>query len=492
MTATTPWLNGVAQKLALAGVLQAKASNVWNFVSGVTAVFNTNTGYWDLTVAGGSGGHVIKDEGTPLTARANLNFVGVNVTVTDDGTANTIVTIGPVSLAGSGVTGTLPFTKGGTGLGTLGTALQSIRVNAGATALEFYTPSAGLAAPVNVTDDGKVTIASGANLVYAFLVNANVSATAAIALTKLADGTACTVVTRAANSTGAHADLPLGTNGFVLLRRTNTLLGALLLDENVDPAAAVAGTKIAPDFGAQVVRTTGQVVAATSGTPAATTDAGSFESCTTSSGSLRGLCHRQASADANGARVVLQKSRGTHASPAAVALDDHVGSFVARAHDGSGFNDVGVLRFVADDAGGTSKRTRFESMLHNGSALVIGEKALQATGQTTNGTLTTIYSIPIAADDQTSIAIRWSGKQSASSNRAFRETTLAVRRSGSGSIVEYAHSDGVPLQRDDLTWGTDAQISYALNNTTHAVDITVQGKAATTIDWTIDLVWSVR
>ena len=39
--------------------------------------------------------------------------------------------------------GILPVARGGTGLGTLGTALQELRVNAGATALEFYTPTAG-------------------------------------------------------------------------------------------------------------------------------------------------------------------------------------------------------------------------------------------------------------------------------------------------------------------------------------------------------------
>lgn len=44
---------------------------------------------------GGSGGHVIQDEGTPLTARANLNFVGAGVVATDDAGNNaTKVTIG--------------------------------------------------------------------------------------------------------------------------------------------------------------------------------------------------------------------------------------------------------------------------------------------------------------------------------------------------------------------------------------------------------------
>jgi hypothetical protein len=47
----------------------------------------------DDLVAGG-GGHTIQDEGTPLTQRTNLNFVGSAVTVTDDsGNDASVVTI---------------------------------------------------------------------------------------------------------------------------------------------------------------------------------------------------------------------------------------------------------------------------------------------------------------------------------------------------------------------------------------------------------------
>jgi len=53
--------------------------------------------------AGGStgGGHTIQDEGTPLTQRTNLNFVGAGVTVTDDSGNNaTVVTISTSAGAG--------------------------------------------------------------------------------------------------------------------------------------------------------------------------------------------------------------------------------------------------------------------------------------------------------------------------------------------------------------------------------------------------------
>lgn len=53
-----------------------------------------------LKVTGTGGGHTIQDEGTPLTTRTNLNFVGAGVTVTDGGAGpdSTIVTISGASV----------------------------------------------------------------------------------------------------------------------------------------------------------------------------------------------------------------------------------------------------------------------------------------------------------------------------------------------------------------------------------------------------------
>lgn len=55
---------------------------------------------------GGGGGHVIEDEGTPLSQRKNLNFVGSFVEATDDEVNDdTVVTItaGPLVLYHNGV-----------------------------------------------------------------------------------------------------------------------------------------------------------------------------------------------------------------------------------------------------------------------------------------------------------------------------------------------------------------------------------------------------
>lgn len=208
----TAWLNGLGQKIALAGVLQesAKQSSVWNFVSGVTSAWNEAEQRWDFTFSGGgSSGHTIQNQGVSLTQRSTLNFVGINV-VASDVAGVTTVTVGAVSLAGSQVTGTLPYTRGGTGLGTLGTAGQSYRVNAGATAVEWYTPAAGLNAPANPADDGKVAVASAANLSYILIGNPQIAAAAAIALSKLAAQAALSVVANATNGSAVPTAVTAG------------------------------------------------------------------------------------------------------------------------------------------------------------------------------------------------------------------------------------------------------------------------------------------
>lgn len=53
------------------------------------------------SAAGGSGYSVVQDEGTPLTARSTINFVGAGVTATDSGSVTTVTIPGG---GGGGIT----------------------------------------------------------------------------------------------------------------------------------------------------------------------------------------------------------------------------------------------------------------------------------------------------------------------------------------------------------------------------------------------------
>jgi len=105
-TGVTLTVNDAGDTITYAIDTATELERMMDFLGGVTtagkglvAGTNITLTYDDandkITIAasGGGSGHTIKDEGTPLTARAALNFVGSGVTVTDDGSANTIVTI---------------------------------------------------------------------------------------------------------------------------------------------------------------------------------------------------------------------------------------------------------------------------------------------------------------------------------------------------------------------------------------------------------------
>ena len=64
--------------------------NMGSATTGQVPTKQTDGSWAPGTPSGGSGGHVIEDEGTPLTQRANLNFVGAGVTVTDVGEKTTV------------------------------------------------------------------------------------------------------------------------------------------------------------------------------------------------------------------------------------------------------------------------------------------------------------------------------------------------------------------------------------------------------------------
>ncbi len=139
-------------------------------VSKLYVVYNNTTGGFAQTVKTSSGSGISVPNGATAYLRCNgtdvvaaLNYLGslslgAALPVTSGGTGSTSTTYCSLT---SNVTGTLPVTNGGTGLSTFAalsipvantlntlsaltaTAGQSVRVNAGGTAWEAYTPSTG-------------------------------------------------------------------------------------------------------------------------------------------------------------------------------------------------------------------------------------------------------------------------------------------------------------------------------------------------------------
>lgn len=112
--------------------------------SGTTISYD-NTSYYPQPV--GTTAQYVRGDGSldtfptvPVVSPSALSKVDdTNVTLTLSGTPNTAL-LQSVSLV-LGWSGYLPITRGGTGLGSLGLANQLLRVNSGATALEYFTPS---------------------------------------------------------------------------------------------------------------------------------------------------------------------------------------------------------------------------------------------------------------------------------------------------------------------------------------------------------------
>jgi hypothetical protein len=137
-THTLGWNGQLAVSRGGTGASSLTGVLIGNGTSAVTAVAGTssqilrrnaaNNAYEFFTIAGSD------VTGAALTATNDTN-----VTITLGGTpATSLLRAASITL---GWTGTLSIARGGTGLSALGTANQLIRVNSGATALEYFTPT---------------------------------------------------------------------------------------------------------------------------------------------------------------------------------------------------------------------------------------------------------------------------------------------------------------------------------------------------------------
>jgi hypothetical protein len=122
------------------------------------------------------------------------------------------------------------------------------------------TFSAGLTVVGTTTLDtgltGLVKASSGV-VSAATLVNADVSASAAIAFSKLATLTDSNILVgssgNVATAVAVTGDVTIGNTG------VTAIASGVILNADVNASAAIAGTKISPNFGSQVVQTTGNL-----------------------------------------------------------------------------------------------------------------------------------------------------------------------------------------------------------------------------------------
>ncbi len=240
-----------------------------------TWVSNTDTLPWSGTSAGG-GYSTVQDEGVAQTQRNVLNFVGAGVTVTDVGSVTTITipgstvsgsavgqtqiwngsawTAGALDLAdGDARTGTLPAANGGTGIaGAGGTANRVLGTTDGSTwaaglvalatmvsgllplgnladgtansVLGRAAGTGGVMAPIAASADGQVLRMAAGALAWGALDLADSDAlTGLLPFASLSDGSAVSVFGRAGGTSGVMASIAASADGQVLRRAAGAL-----------------------------------------------------------------------------------------------------------------------------------------------------------------------------------------------------------------------------------------------------------------------------
>lgn len=159
-------LISLAQQGALVGEVMKWSGTAW-----VPGVDNGGSSVADLTFSGTSspitlnsslGTDVTFTAGSGIGMTASSSNINISVIPTGDWTGTFDGQDGTYYLSRSNHTGLTPVSGGGTGLTTLGTANQLLRVNSGGTALEYFTPGY-LSSEVDgsVSNEGSLTVGAG-------------------------------------------------------------------------------------------------------------------------------------------------------------------------------------------------------------------------------------------------------------------------------------------------------------------------------------------
>lgn len=117
--------------------------------------------------------------------------------------------------------------------------------------------------------------------------------------------------------------------------------------------------------------------------------------------------------------------------------------------------------------------------------LLAGAPRSVTQAQTVDATLTVVASLPIPVDTCAAIELHWVGRRADSLAIARRESRLTVYRLSTGNVTQLGSTnDLLATAKTDGTWGAP---DFALNTGTQAVDVRVTGKAATIINWSVEI-----
>jgi hypothetical protein len=111
-----------------------------------------------------------------------------------------------------------------------------------------------------------------------------------------------------------------------------------IVNADIKSDAAIAGTKIAPDFGSQNIATTGQVSAG-----------GNFVTAITGFGGLS----MTSNATSGNTEIIGRRSRGTPASPTVVQSGDNLITIAGQGYDGSSYANAAFITMAVGAAAGS-------------------------------------------------------------------------------------------------------------------------------------------
>lgn len=264
---TTPSGTGFVH---ITGSVEDGAARAVNLNSAdVTSILQVANGGTGLS-SPGTNGYVLTSNGTTwvsapaaFTAPGGTGFIHVT-SGTMDGTARA------VNLNSSDITGILNYTAGGTGLSTLGSALQVLRTNAAGTAIEWGTIStSGSPGGSNTQLQYNNAGAFGGTTEFTYASSKlNVSATGAITYGSAPAGTGATRYSNALaikwNNFVGSADV----SGITVDASNNLILGDQTNAANVYSKASIG---IYGQIGASVITTVGSTGLSVSGQVSAST-----------------------------------------------------------------------------------------------------------------------------------------------------------------------------------------------------------------------------